>query len=281
MQVGKRKKWPGAANSVPSEELGRAGGPRGLVKQQGKNVLDAGMVYWLQTDKQRGRLCHQFMFYWNCQYRGGAPAGFSQWRAAWCSLDKVTCSADLARSLFSAEPNSWDLWRSLLFLRTWEHLYRVACCSSKSGRTIFQRPLHSESWNSQCLKPEGMWTQKRRMFVFDDFLRRQMLRPWSSLKWCIIGFFIRKNHSRRFQAPVKCSRTIETGEIWNLRKLPILVGLFLGWGHCSPRPAEGGRGTSGLTEDLWEWSCAHLKLQECWEAKEESLQLGRTQTRSD
>lgn len=98
--------------------LGRAGGPRGLVKQQGKNVLDAGMVYWLQTDKQRGRLCHQFMFYWNCQYRGGAPAGFSQWRAAWCSLDKVTCSADLARSLFSAEPNSWDLWRSLLFLRT-------------------------------------------------------------------------------------------------------------------------------------------------------------------
>lgn len=125
--------------------LGRAGGPRGLVKQQGKNVLDAGMVYWLQTDKQRGQLCHQFMFYWNCQYRGGAPAGFSQWRAAWCSLDKVTCSADLARSLFSAEPNSWDLWRSLLFLRTREHLYRVACCSSKSGRTIFQQPLHSES----------------------------------------------------------------------------------------------------------------------------------------
>lgn len=139
---------------MPSEELSRAGGPRGSAKQQGKNVLDAGMVYCLQTDTQRGWLCHQFIFYWNCQDRGGAPARFSQWRATWCSLDKITRSADLARSLFSAEPNPWDLWHSLLFLRTREHLYRVARCSSRSRRAIFQQPLHSESQNSLCLEAD-------------------------------------------------------------------------------------------------------------------------------
>lgn len=70
--------------------------------------------------------------------------------------------------------------------------------------------------------------------------------------WSIAGFFLRKNHFRGFQAPVQCSLTTEAGGVWNGRKLPILVGLFLGWGHCSasPRPAEGGRGTSGLTEVL-------------------------------
>lgn len=135
------------------------------------------MGYWLQTDTQRGWLCHQFLFYWNCQDRGGAPARFSQWRTTWCSLDKTTCSADLARSLFSAEPSPWDLWPSLLSLRTREHLYRVARCSSKSGRTIFQWPLHSKSQNSLCLKPESVWARKRLMFLFGDFLERQMCRP--------------------------------------------------------------------------------------------------------
>lgn len=43
-RLGKKKRL-GAESSVCSEQLGVSGGPRGLVKQQGKNVLDAQMVY--------------------------------------------------------------------------------------------------------------------------------------------------------------------------------------------------------------------------------------------
>lgn len=180
MQVRKRKKMTWSSKLSAQRGAQQGWSPCGSGKQQGKNVSDAGMGYWLQTDTQRGQLCHQFIFYWNCQNRGAALAGFSQWRTTWCSLEKTTGSADLARLLFSAEPGPWDLWPSLLSLRTREHLYRVAHCSSESGRPIFQWPLHSESQNSLCLEPESMGTQKQPIFMFEyflNFLKRQMCRP--------------------------------------------------------------------------------------------------------